>query len=340
MEDDDASQENYVLQQPVTIQIDGGTVVITGMMVNEQMSYVTMSGTDTSRFESVKIINEQGMEYTLKSAHAVWGINKWASSFWLQGKQDIKGNVNLIRVGNPEIVIPLTLTKAETIESYQAMGETSAINDVTITTIANRVEDKARISLVSQNTKEFRITDYGLHGVHKDQKISVTDETGKGYELERYEGVSGPASEFYFGLSARSDVKSYTVTIPEINVTYNEKTKITLNIPYDRVMDVDQTFEIAGFPVKITKIERIENDQLRVYMDTNYKEHTSRALYNLRIDRMSHSAKVNEQTRALEYLQFDINPKSKKLKLTITNPEVVIRGPWKFELPADEYINK
>lgn len=336
--EDDASEDRYVLQKPIIIQIDGGTVVITGMMVNEQMTYVTMSGTQTPRFESVKVINEQGMEYRLKSAHASWSTNNWASSFWLQGKQDIKGTVNMMLEGNPDIIIPIMLTKAETYESYQAMGETSAINDVTITAIANRVEDKARISLVAQHPQEFKIADYGLHGVHQDQKISVTDETGKGYKIERYDGVSGPANEFYFGLPAMSDVKNYTVTIPEINVIYNDKTKITLNIPSDKVMDVDQTFEIAGFPVKITKLERIDNDQLRVYIDTYYKENTSRALHNLRIDSMSHRAKVNEQTRALEYLQFDLNPSSKRVKLTISNPEVVIRGPWKFEWEADEYF--
>ncbi|GGH18397.1 DUF4179 domain-containing protein [Paenibacillus segetis] len=339
--EEEVPQERYGLEKPVTTQIDGGTVVITGMLVDEKMTYITMSGTNSKRVQSIKIINEQGIEFSLESSGGTWTSDKWARDYWYQGKLDIKGHVQVIIGENPGTVIPLTLTKAETFNSYQDMGETSTANGVTITAIANRVGERARISLVSQHSKEFRISDYdGMYGVHEDKKLNMKDETGKVYELEHYMGLSSPASEFYFDLSG-NDVKTYSLTIPEINVTYDDTAKISFNIPSQVGIPVvdNKTFEIAGFPVKITKLERVENNRLRVYADLNYNENSSKALHNFKIN-ASHMAKLDERTMSLEYLEFDIEPGNKVVKLTISDPEVVIRGSWKFELPVSKYFNQ
>lgn len=279
----------------------------------------------------------EGSAYTIKSAQSVWTHGNWTGAFWHQGKLNMKRQAKIIILGNPETVIPVTLTQAETFESYKDMGETAVVQDVAITSIAHRVDERARISLVSRHPDAFRISDYGIHGVHPDKKISVVDETGKTYEFERYMGISSPAREFYFQL-AESGAKNYTVTIPEINVIYKDKANLTLDIPREVEAKANLTFELAGTPVTITKLERADNNRLRVYVDLSYNDQAPTSLHNFRIDRMSHSAKLNEQTRAMEYLEFEIEPNSKKVKLTLTDPEVIIRGPWKFELPTDQYF--
>ncbi|MDQ0090473.1 hypothetical protein J2T12_003896 [Paenibacillus anaericanus] len=338
--EEEIPQDRYVLKEAVTTQIEDGIVVITGMLVDEKMTYLTISGIDTKRVQDIKIINEEGIVYTLESGGTSSTSGQWGGSFWQQGMLDIKGRIQVVIGYNPETVIPLTLTKAASFNSYQDLGETDSANGVSITAIANRVEGKARISLVSQHTDKFRISDFGIHGVHEEKKLYIADDKGKIYELEQYMGFSSPASEFYFDLS-ESDVKTYSLTIPEINVIYDDKAKISLDIPsaVEASSVVDKTFEIAGFPVKITKLERIDSNQLRLYVDLKYNEYSSKSLHNFKIN-SSHMAKLNEHTRVLEYLQFDIKPGSKVMKLTITDPEVVMRGPWKFELPTYKYFGK
>ena len=100
------------------------------------------------------------------------------------------------------------------------------------------------------------------------------------------------------------------------------------------------TFRLAGFPVTVTRTERLEDNQLRMYLDLHYQENADRSLHSFRIDTLSHNGKLHEQTRELEYLQIQVDPGSKDMKLTFTSPQVVIRGPWVFEFSKDKYFQE
>ncbi|WP_409341528.1 hypothetical protein [Paenibacillus sp. MBLB4367] len=335
VKEEEISAERYVLKHPVTAQIGRGEIAVTGMMVDDEMTLISISGTKTAKLEHVIVRNGQGTEYTVNSSMSSWSPGEWSASFWFQGKMIAGGQVELIAGDNPQTTIPLTLVKAESFDSYGDMGETMSVNGVTITAVASRTGEKAMISLLSQQPKELRIADYGLYGVHSDQKLTVTDESGTGYDIERIHSLASPAREFYFPISVNG-AKNYTLTIPEINTEYADQT--TVQVPTVTVDHLNQTFEIAGFPVTIDRTERIGDNQLRLYVDLHYDEHAPRSLHSFRVDGMSHSAKMNERTGEIEYVQFDIDPGSKKIKLKIVRPEVLLRGPWTFRLPAERYF--
>ncbi|UVI30506.1 hypothetical protein [Paenibacillus spongiae] len=336
VKESEGAADTYILKQPITRQVGEGSIAITGIMVDEKMTYVTMNGTDTARIERITFVNEQGVEYELKRSMASWSPDSWTASFWQQGQLDVKGKVKLI-VTDAALEIPLTLVKADAYASYAEMGETAAVNGVTITAIAGRVDEKARISLVAQHAGDFSIMEYGIHGIHlrDGQKLNVLNAAGEKLEIENIRGISAPASDFYFPLSG-AEGETYTLTLPEIGVQY--KDEITVTVPTETTDGMNQAFQLAGFPVTITKTERIDDSQLRVYVDLHYNDQSEKSLYMINIGEMGHHGKLNEQTGVLEYLQFDIDPGSSKVKLTIENPDVLIRGPWKFELPAAEYF--
>lgn len=338
VKEEDAPTNTYMLKQPITVQVGEGAIVITGIMIDEQMTYITMTGTDTSRFESIKLINGHGTEFTVKRSLSSWSSNEWVASFWQKGKLDIQEQATLIIETNQKLKVPLTLVKAETYASYSDMGETATTNGVSITAIANRVGEKARISLVAQHTKEYRIVDYGIYGIymHEDKKLNVMDRAGNNLEVENIRGISAPASEFYFKISEEDS--SYILTLPEINVRYNDQLSIT--IPSETTDNLNKTFEIAGLPVTVTSIERISDTMLRVYVDLHYNEQSARSLHMFSIDSMSHGGQMNDQTGELEYLEFEIEPDSRQVNLKLVHPEVILRGPWKFELPAEKYFLK
>ena len=216
VKEDSVPMDRYVLKKPVTTAVGKGSFVITGMMVDNQMTLITIAGTNISKFSSVKIINQKGIEYKVPGSMATWSTGEWTASYWYQGSLDLNGQVKLVVDELPDLEVTLTLVKADSFESYQDMGETAAIHDVSITAIAGQVGEKARISLVSQVPKAFRIIDYGLFGVHENQKLNVKDEAGKVYEVEHIPTIFSPTTEFYFDLSSDPH-KQYTVTIPEVN---------------------------------------------------------------------------------------------------------------------------
>ncbi len=338
VKEEDRPAERYVLKNPITKQIGEGSIVITGMMVDQQMTLISITGTNTTRFEKVKIINEQGAEFTVKRSMSTWSSGDWTASFWYDGPLDLKGSVKMMLEENPEIVIPLTLVQADTFTSYADMGETATANGVTITAIANRVDDKARFSLVAQHSKDMRINDYGFFGLHahEDLKMNVKDNTGKNIPIEHIRGLSAPASEFYFKLSEGSGI-SYSLTIPEI---YTEtQDKVTIEIPTETTANLNQSFEIAGFPVTLTRIERLDDKALRLYVDMHYNEKTAKSLHMFSLENLSNGARMNDQTGELVYLDFDTEPNRKMQKITIVSPQILIRGPWKFEFPRDKYFD-
>jgi hypothetical protein len=338
VKEEDVPAERYVLKSPITKQIGEGSIVITGMMVDQQMTLISITGTNTTRFERVKLVNELGAEFTVERSMSYWGSHDWTASFWYDGQLDLKGSVKLLLEEKPEIVIPLTLVQAESFANYADMGETATVNGITITAIANRVDDKARFSLVAQHTKDLKIIDYGFFGLyaHENQKMNVKDSTGKNIPIEHIRGLSAPASEFYFKLS-EGNGNSYSLTIPEI---YTEaQDKVTLEIPTETTENLNQTFELAGFPVTITRIDRLDDKSVRMYVDLHYNENTPASLHMFSLDNLSHNARVNDQTGELVYLEFEADPGRKMQKIMLARPEILIRGPWKFELPADKYFD-
>ncbi|XID91914.1 hypothetical protein ACF3MZ_26090 [Paenibacillaceae bacterium WGS1546] len=338
VKEENSPAERYVLKKPITLSVGNGSITITGILSDEEMTYITMTGYRTPRLEQVTLINERGVEYSLSSSMASWGSQEWSSGFWYKGKMDTIGNVKLIVGSKPGIEVPVTLTKAETYSSYPEMGETVTVNGVSITVIPDRVGEKTRVSLVARHSEDFYISDYGISGVYvhgdENRKLNISDDTGQKMEIEQIRGVSSPASEFYFKLS--DDARNrYTLTLPEISVTNKDEASIRLSTEADE--DIHQTFEIAGFPVTITKTEKVRENILRAYLDLHYNEEAPMSLYKFSLDRRSSAAKLNEKTGAIEYIEFEVPPGSQQVKLKLIRPEVIIRGPWQFDL-MEEYF--
>ncbi|BBI31031.1 hypothetical protein [Cohnella abietis] len=334
VKEEELPADRYVLKNPITQTVGSGTIVITGVMVDSRMTLVSINGENTARLDKIKIINDQGAEFIIKPSLSTWSSGQWQASYGHQGELDLKGSVSIV-VGEEgkETVIPITLIKAETFTNYADMGATSTVNGVTITAITNRVDEKARISLIAQHPKEIRITDYGFFGLyaHDNLKMNVTDNIGNSIPLEIIRGILAPASDFYFKLSDKRNI-TYKLTLPEIYTETQDEATIT--IPTETTDNLNQTFEIAGFPVTITGVERLDEKNLRVYVDMHYSESTTKSLHMFNLAGLSNMGRLNERTGELVYLEFEAESNRTKQKITISRPQILIRGPWTFELPT------
>lgn len=161
VKEEDSPSERYILKKPISLSVGEGAIIITGILSDEEMTYITMTGKQTPRFEKVILVNERGVEYTLSSSIGTWTSTEWTSGFWYKGKVDTTESIKLVVSLEPRIEVPVTLARAETYSSYPEMGETATVKGVSITAIPDRVGNKARVSLVSRHSEDFYISDYG-----------------------------------------------------------------------------------------------------------------------------------------------------------------------------------
>jgi len=330
-----AQSDRYMLKQPISLSIGEGTILITGILTDNEMTYITMAGKETPQFDEITVVNSQGTQYNLSRSFALWGSSgDWTASFRHKGKLDVKGKIKLVLHQDPDIEVSAHLEKAESYSSYAELGKTATVNGITITAITDRIEEKARVSLVSPPMEGFSISDYGIHAVYlhdENHKLHIIDRaSGEKVPIERIPGVGAPASDFYFPLRELKEDAHYTLTLPEISVTYWDE--VSVKLPTVTQEHMDKTFQLAGFPVTVTKTEKIAPNSLRVYFDLHYSEQAASSLILFDLDGLSSMTKLNEQTGAIEYIEFAIKPGSKQVTLKLTRPEAVIRGPWTFDL--------
>ena len=335
---EDQPVDRYILKQTVTVQHGKGQIIVTGIMVDEEMTYLTMAGNlPSQKPEEIILVSNEGTEFVIKRSMSSWTTNQWSSDYWYRGKLDVQdGSAKIIIEQLDRLEISLTLVKAETFGSYEEMGETAYQNDISITTIASKDGSKGRLSFISQQPSNIEIVDYGFHGIHNGHTFSLTDSTGNMMEIEKIPGISGPAKDFRFNLNQKQSNEIYTLQIPEINVRF--KGEATIKVPTQSVDNLNKTFTIAGFPVTITRTERIDDHILRLYLDLHFNESENKSLHRIELKGMGHSGRLNEHTGAYEYIEVDIDPGLKEKKLTIIRPEVLVRGPWTFQFRTDKYF--
>ncbi|NIK69472.1 MULTISPECIES: hypothetical protein [unclassified Paenibacillus] len=330
-------EERYILSKPITVKVGKeGTIIIKGMMSDHEMTYLTMTGQNTTRLKDVTLVNAQGEAFKIDTSMASWGGTVWTSSFWHKGELDVQGDIKLMMGEEAPVVVPIHLTKAESFDSYSELGLTSTVNGLSITAITDKVDGKARVSIIAPPRQDFRIIDYGIHGVYmhdESLKLHVVNKAGKKLEITTIQGLSSPQGELYFPLGRAPD-ESYTLTIPEINVEYQDEVKV--KVPAETTNNLNQTFEIAGYPVTITRVEKTSPTTLRVYTDFHYDKQAPSSLYMIGAEE-SGMARLKEGTGEVEYLECTIEPGSKHLTLHINRPDVVLRGPWVFDFQPSNF---
>lgn len=168
------------------------------------------------------------------------------------------------------------------------------------------------------------------------EELFVEDNLCRKYDLHFNQFIG--SEEFYFTLKEPLP-ESYTITIPEIHVVYFEQAKVKFPVP-DHIEEVNKNVELSGFEVIVTKVERVGDTEVRVYVDVENDENSSHVLKNFRLEGRSYMSYSNPDTFTVEYFQFAIEPEQKSIKLTFENPEVTIRGPWKLELNQEDLLKK
>ncbi|MFD2672963.1 hypothetical protein [Marinicrinis sediminis] len=338
--EDENSTQKYILSKPTTIQVGNGELTIKGMMMDAKMIYIFLTSSSIDKINGLTITNEQGTSYVLDKSHLTSTEGKWSCVFWYKGKPEVTDQVEVTFNDYPNTSVPLNLKPSKIVHDYDMLGETMNSENISITAIPARMDDKASVTIVSQHNEDFTIEDYGINFINSPhspiQSIEVFDEQGESYPIERDIGISSPANEFFFTIN--ENAKKIFIHIPEINVTYHDRILHSIKMPQEDSKRLDQTVYIANHPVTFTKVELITKENQRwakVFVDVNFQQNAKSSLHHFGVDGIV----LNEETNIIEYLLVKVDEDSNKIDLWLTDPQVIIRGPWMFEVPADTYFN-
>ncbi|MDP4089118.1 MAG: hypothetical protein Q8930_07590 [Bacillota bacterium] len=328
---EDKGKAMFILNEPVEFKNNGFDITVSSVTKDADGLTIVMDGNDSTNTGKLTIEDKKGNKYVCAS-YEVAGGGTWIGSYYFNNIPADVASFNILY--SDKTVIPITLEKAESYADYASMGPTDEQNNVAITLVPRKVEDKIWFNLIQHPMQHREISIYGRDTLGGTDPIDilVKDDNGKSYTLGHPENF-GTTSRFCF--KPDSSAERFTVTLPEITLKYKVDNEVTLPMPAEGETQVNKTIEMHGFTMKITKIMRAGN-KVTVYVDTGYDANKSENLgiVNLDMDAMSiDSVESNRNENvATDYFKFDINPWNRKLKIKFKDMTTIMKGPWTFEV--------
>lgn len=345
----ESSTDSYMLTEPVDIKLSNHDVTITSMLVQKDMTTIELNAYTESSYK-INIISESGEVYESSYVSTYGGdaFSKITHKFY--GHVDIKDYAQLSFDDFKKEVFTIPLSKVDSIDSLNAIGNSMESHDLEITAIPTPAGHKGRIFLRTEHSNPFRYNEHSSAEkgdlIILNENISVTDEFGNDYPIDN-KGTWIPFKDIYFNLGG-SDVKKYTLTIPQLMSVGHEEANFSINVPDGQEGQLNQSFNIAGYSVELTKFKKFKSpdnrDLIEIYVEMPNTQQLNRSLkdFDVSIDTTLGSHKARDATTGvLKSFSVSYDPNdSGKLDVTVSKPIIDMMGPWKFEIAADKFKSK
>lgn len=351
LERSEATDERYVLTVPVEKEVTDGKIKIKGIVSDWERTVINITGAGLSEVREISIEDMAGRIYPIKtysigstgdsSPEKADPVNTatihWDGVYVYPGNISDPSRMVLVFNDKDNLRVAVELEKAVSYESYAAMGPTAAVGDVSVTAVTSREGGKMKINLLTPPLSGKRVTAYGSNLAGPPwESLVLTDADGKRYPLTGEGGYSPPLRELYLGESSSAD-REYTLTIPSIILVYEGKTRVTLDIPAEGSIDLNEVTELAGFPLRFYRAERLEGDEVRFYVDTEYRPERGENLISFELDGgklpfRSYGMEFDPAMTSVQSIQFRVKPEMRKITLHLKNAEVLKQGPWVLPL--------
>ncbi len=322
--------EVYVLGEPIELGPEGSRVLITSIIKQGRSLQIGMSG-DGYEAPVVTIEDKKGTVY--ESSHSWSGVGYgWTATYLYEIPDDLL-EFSIVISGSR--IAQAKLVRARGFEDYAELGPTVYKNGLGLTVIASRGDYSVRLNIIEHAKSGRKVKLYGYYD--RDAKrhtyIRITDDKGIIYPLDEYQWPSANVSAYSF--TPDPDIDEYTVTIPQVQLSYKIDKKVTIPIPAEgKTVEIAKALDINGFELKLLKAERAGNT-LRLYVDTGYSSKRAENISVLHLalpyGSYSYSYNYNENVTVDRY-DLEIRPGDKKVTITFTELVTSLKGPWEFEI--------
>ncbi len=326
----DDAEDVYILPKPIQYKCDQGSITIHTITktADNMMIYVTGDAYFNKGSITIKAHN---LEYQSSRTMIGQGENNTAMYVFMIPSESEKYEIELFG----QYTIPFELVKSESFDNYEEMGPTDITNNVGLTLIPFRFDNKIQFELIQHNTNQGSVALYGSYNKKMEDNLSIKiqDNNGQTYIADYPKSHMGLQSSFTF--TPEKDAVSFTVDIPELTLKYDLNNKLKLPMPEEGVTELNQIIDMQGFKVDITKIVR-KNDKVTVYVDTHYDPNTPENICYFTVDMEKMSLDyyhwlMNDQVTTVGF-EFYIDPKMKNLTIYFSELYTTVNGPWSFHV--------
>lgn len=343
----DSSTDSYMLTEPIDIKNSNqSTATVTAVLVQKDLTTIEMN--DYSNNYGIQIKDKSGKVHKASSSHTYGGDDFSHVILKFAGQVDVKDHIQLFFLDRPNEIFTIPLSKVDSIDTLNAIGESVEIHDLEITAIPTPADRKGRIFLSTKNSRPFKYYDaFPDKGdlIILNESISIRDELGNDYPIEN-KGIRMPFKDIYFNLGSL-DVKKYTLSIPQLISVGREEVKLSIDIPDGEEGILNQSFDIAGYPVELTKFKKLKSrfneDYIAIYVEMPNPLQLSRSLKYFYVSTdtsIENGGAYDSTTGVMKFFEVKYDPNSTKLDVTVSKPMIDMKGPWKFEIDADRFKSR
>ncbi|AEY67995.1 hypothetical protein [Clostridium sp. BNL1100] len=240
--------------------------------------------------------------------------------------------------------VEFRLKVPEGYDSLEEIGPTDTKNNISITAVSSRQDNKLLVELYPVNKSGLTITSFTKEydfGYEKKELTLETDKTSHSYTIP--EGFMGVNNKFYFNVLPQE--KNLTLKIPYLIVKSQEKMKkVTLKIPEEgKRVTINKKVKFKNSTMVISDVERIKNGNpngaLRIYFKFE-NEDKNMVMFNAQFRRVNilgmeqgggYSTNLKEGIpQSIDYSLDE--PNGDVLRLGIKDPEYFLLGEYSLKL--------
>jgi len=337
VQEETSSQSTYVLDKPVTVTAGDGQITVEGVMFQDHVSSVSLSGENARQIHDFELSTDDGKKYHFKVSTLSSSIGSWQGGY-ISEKPVILSPKSEITLRFQDMSIgPFKLTQAAASDTQQGLGPSAEHNGVLVTAIpADFDEDKARINLLSKLPDGWRIDSYGKEPITDDIRLMLLNRDDKEIPLVQNKSFVH-ISELLYQKSLVQSGQTLALNIPSIRVIDMKAPESRVSLPLPAIgesVELHETVALAGFPVAFTKIERTSADNVRInvnlHLDTTKKQSLQGFIADMKNPdgNQGYSWRINEQSRAIEELNLPVNTDRDEITFYLKEPRIVVQGPW------------
>lgn len=348
LQDDPSNTGRYALEQPVEKIIGNKKIDITGMTVDNKSAsfYLSVTGYDKfsgevsanttaaeSFINSITIKDAMGNKLTKNTSSYGVGGGSLIGLFNYTGNIKDPRSLQIIFDNDGKSSISLNLTKSKDYNSFAELGPSDTKNGINIIAVPKNTNDNINVKLFTPLDNTYEVTSYGL----EKSLISASDDIGNNYNV-LFDSINrlNCINELNI-VNTNPNAKSLTVTIPEIKLLYKKPTQVTkfdVDIPEKSSMDLNKKIMIQGNTVILKKVEKMDNNQIRLYWDMNINNNDNS--YITKFD-MDDCIRYQWDNNAFPYslmqtTDFAYSPGEKTKVVNVSNIEIAKKGPWKIKI--------
>jgi hypothetical protein len=342
VQEGDPAQWTYVLEKPYVQPIGSGKLTVDAVVLQPEGATITLRGVGVSEVKSFKAdIGGRTVEFSsaMRASSGDWYGNYVPP----RGTRLLESDTITLTVDDT-VIGPLKLIPPKTADDLEHLGSSDVQQGIRVIAFPTPLENGlVRVQLVPKlPDNRLSVNSYGVKPLVKGAGLYVEDASGNMAELPRDDTMSYP-SDFRFQ-ELEGGHRPYTVVIPYLEVSDREAISGEIAIPLppvgsSRFIDISAT--INGFPVSFTRVVRDSETSVGIDVDVHFDPTKPQTLqyFLIRYAVSDFNASFGWETiekgySTMKTLHLEVKPGQTELRFSITEPHILVKGPWRLTLNA------